>query len=229
MDHNQFFMSVLQNDRTKFLDLIAKIETRNYMSYYSQLFLDHDNGISEETSIKLPVAENTEIQEFVFDLSDRSMLTNLRLDPLNDSCVIEIEKCILMTDQGEIDLREHIASNALINHNNTYFFDHNDPQIYFNDLYLDKLDIKSLIAKIRFAHTGKDAIQICVNQIIIDKDHIITSKDAELDQTKTELDQTKVELDQTKVELDQILLSHSWKITKPLRQIKQILRGNSKY
>lgn len=226
MDHNQFFMSVLQNDRTKFLDLIAKIETRNYMSYYSQLFLDHGNGISEETSIKLSVAQNTEIQEFVFDLSDRSILTNLRLDPLNDSCVIEIEKCILMTDQGEIDLREHIASNALINHNNTYFFDHNDPQIYFNDLYLDKLDAENLIARIRFVHIGNDTLKACINQIIIDKDYVIASKESVLEHTRIELDQTKRELDQTKTELTNICTSRCYKLTRPLRKIKQLFKGN---
>ena len=241
----QFIYELKQKHRTVISDFSNdyKIYSQNFL----QLFLDQGNGISEENSIKLSVARNTDVQEFVFELSDKPTLKNLRLDPLNDSCVIEIEKCSMITDQGEIDLCEHIASNTLIHNGNTYFFHHNDPQIYFNNFSLDELDVKYLIVKIHFAHIGNDAMQVCINQIVMDKDDVIMSKDSELeqnkaeldqtktevdqtktevDQAKTELDQTKTELDQTKTELDQILSSHSWIITKPLRQIKQILKGN---
>ncbi|PWE21738.1 hypothetical protein DF188_05865 [Aliarcobacter skirrowii] len=47
----------------------------------------------------------------------------------------------------------------------------------------------------------------------------------ELNQTKQELNQTKQELNQTKQELLGVYTSKSWKLTRPLRKIMRVLRG----
>lgn len=174
---------------------------------YIQLFLDQGNGFTEESSLRLPVAQNTDIQEFVFDLSDRQPLHALRLDPLNDSCVIEIEELkIIRSDGLESDLSPCIKANACSHHGKSYFFDFPDPQVCFHGISVDELSgVKSLIAKIRFAHVGRDAVHVCAKQLLTDKNYIIAIKDKELDQTKTSL---------------------IWRVTKPLRKIKQLLKGN---
>ncbi len=112
---------------------------KKYNTQFLQLFLDYANGISEENSIKLPVLQNTKVQEFVFDLSDKPDFINIRLDPLNDACVIEIEELKLLTDRGERDLRDRLISNAMFHRDNRYFFDFNDPQIHVDSSIADDL------------------------------------------------------------------------------------------
>lgn len=215
-----------------------------YSQFFSQLFLDHGKGISEENSIKLPVANNTDVQEFIFDLSDKPALISLRLDPLNDSCVIEIESLRLIREDGEIDLLPFIHANASLQHGKSYFFKFIDPQIYFEGLGNDKLyGAKKLIARIRYPHIARDAVRVSMNQLAIDKDTIIKSKNQEIETLQATLNQ-KIESKNTIIEekeqiiteyaqklqdvqykFDKILLSSSWKITKPLRRIKQMLKG----
>ena len=170
------------------------------LELFAQLFLDHGNSFTEENSIKLPVAQNSEIQEFTFDLSDKPAMTNLRLDPLNDACVTEIESLRLIKNDGtEIELREQLSSNAIIHHGKSYFFDTIDPICYFTSV--DFKDAQKLITHIRYVHIGRDALEMSNRHI------------------KLELEQTKGELEQTKA-------NPSWRVTKPLRKMKQILKGN---
>lgn len=137
---------------------------------YSQLFIDIGNGVSEENSIKLLVAQHTETQEFIFDLSNLAGLHSLRFDPLNDSCVIKIEKLAIMSAHGEIDLTPYISTNACSVHDLNYFFELYDPQIYFKDLSNEQLaGAEQFVANIRYVHTDKAALHACAQQITQDK------------------------------------------------------------
>lgn len=169
----------------------------NKVDYSIQLFIDEGNGIIEKNSIKFPVSKNAELQEFIFDISNYENITNLRLDPLNDSCVIEIEKLSLTKHDGtELSLVSNVVADVCSHHGKSYFFDANDPQIYFGDIGADALlGPISLVAKIRFAYVGKDALH--------------------------------VSLKQTKIELNDIKGSLSWRFTRPFRTIKKILRKYS--
>ena len=181
-------------------DLVSELDEKykNYSKYFIQLFIEDKNGLSEENSIKLPVLQNNEIQKFEFDLKDKKNIQNLRLDPLNDSCVIEIQSIKIVTNNEENELIECISSNSIINHGKNYFFDIEDPNIYFEGTDTFQ-NTDKLIVAIRFVHIGKDALHVSVKQ-------------------------TKTELDQTKTELEKIYISKSWKITKPLRSIFEITR-----
>ncbi|OYZ49669.1 MAG: hypothetical protein B7Y13_03605 [Sulfurovum sp. 24-42-9] len=200
-NHGEIYQLIYEVKKTP-CEVVSDFSEQYKIGYknFIQLFLDDGNGFTETNSIRLPVAQNSEIQEFTFDLSNKSTLTNLRLDPLDDSCVIEIESLrLIKTDGVEIELREQLTSNAIIHHGESYFFDTIDPINYFSSV--DFKDAQKLIAHIRYAHIGRDALEVCIKQ------------------TKGELDQTKGELDQTKSSL-------SWRVTKPLRKIKKILKGN---
>jgi 2-polyprenyl-3-methyl-5-hydroxy-6-metoxy-1,4-benzoquinol methylase len=172
-------------------------EYRVYNKKFIQLFIDKGNGMSEVSSIKLAVAQNTNFQEFTFDLTDYESIINLRLDPLNDRCVVEIEKLLLVKDDGtRLDLTTRIHADTCSHYTTSYFFDSHDPQIYIEGISSQELlDVKALIVGIYYKYIGNDALL------------------EGLKQTKSELEQTKSELEQTKS-------SFSWRITKPLRQLK---------
>lgn len=182
-----------------------KEEYKKDISKFIQLFIQDTKGISEENSIKMTVEQKSPAQRFEFDLKDLENIKNLRLDPLNDSCVIEIDSIVLKKQDTSVDLVPYISSNCDIKHSNSYFFTTNDSQIYFENLPSDIFEnTNSMEVSIRYAHISKDALEVTIKQ---------------------ELEQTKQELEQTKQELANIYTSKSWKITRPLRKIMRVLRG----
>ena len=165
---------------------------------FIQLFIEDENGMFEENSIKYPVLSKDELQKFEFNLSNFVTIKNLRLDPLNDSCVIEIDSIVLKKQDTSVDLMPYISSNCDIKHSNSYFFTTNDSQIYFENLPSDIFEnTNSMEVSIRYAHISKDALEVTIKQ----------------------------ELEQTKQELANIYTSKSWKLTRPLRKIMRVLRG----
>ena len=132
-------------------------------------------------------------------MKDFENIKNLRLDPLNDSCVIEIDSILLKKQDTSVDLMPYISSNCDIKHSNSYFFTTNDSQIYFENLPSDIFEnTNSMEVSIRYAHISKDALEVTIKQ----------------------------ELEQTKQELANIYTSKSWKITRPLRKIMRVLKRN---
>ncbi|WP_041962297.1 hypothetical protein [Sulfurospirillum cavolei] len=179
----------------------SKVVPQYVFGHFTQLFIDQGDGTSEESSIKLLVAPNSEFQEFTFDLTDKQNIKTLRLDPLNECCVIELESLHVKNNNKEIDLLPYVHSNAEIHHGKSYFFTTDDSQIYLSGLDESTFEnAQSLVVVLRYAHIAKDALHVSVKQ-------------------------TKTELDQTKTELFSVYQSSSWNLTRPLRKIKQILQG----
>ncbi|DAB29398.1 MAG TPA: hypothetical protein CFH84_09750 [Sulfurimonas sp. UBA12504] len=221
---------------------------------FSQLFIDQGNGISEESSIRLPVAGNDEVQTFTFDISKYENITNLRLDPLNESCVLEIERLVLVkVDESEVDLTPKISANVCSHHGKSYFFEFFDPQIYFEGLSSEELSgAKSLEMVVRYAHVAKDAVHVCANQIANDKDHKINlllqeiesknqeieSKNQEIESKNQEIESKNQEIESKNQEIEsknqahllledelvRLYSSRSWKITRPMRRLARFLR-----
>ena len=207
----------------------------NYIVYnknFIQLFIEKENGLSEENSIKYPVLQTTEIQRFEFDLKDFGNIKNLRLDPLNDSCVVNISKIYLvLEDDLQLDLKANIQANACSHHGDSYFFESLDPQVYFENVDFESLSIKKFVVELVYNHFAKDAMYICANQMVIDKNHIIETKEqniqtlnVELETKEQELSQAKQELENIKTELANIYISKSWKLTRPLRRFMRIVK-----
>ncbi|MDD2888668.1 MAG: hypothetical protein PHY66_12775 [Aliarcobacter sp.] len=187
---------------------------------FIQLFLDNGKGISEETSLKLPVAYSNKTQEFIFDLSGQTSLHSIRMDILNDICIVEIEKIVLITQTGEIELEEFISSNAYLKSGNTYWFDHDDSQLYFNAFESDNyINADKLIVAVRYSHIGNDVLSKCYKSI---KEESLSVK-KELVYVNEKLSCVKEELVCEKEELIRVKNTLSWKVTKPLRKIKRIL------
>ena len=168
-------------------------------NFFIQLFVSQDTHFTEESSIKYPVLQITEIQRFEFDLKDFGNIKNLRLDPLNDSCVVNISKIYLvLEDDLQIDLKLNIQANASSHHGDSYFFEFLDPQIYFEDVDFENLSIKKFVIELLYNHIAKDAVHICANQITVDKNYMIETKEQIIQNQNQELE-TKERIIQEKL------------------------------
>lgn len=213
-ENKKYFLASKVAKVLHFINLEHKEAIPNF-DYFIQLFIDQGDGISEENSIKLPVAHNTEFQEFAFDLTERQNIKTLRLDPLNECCVIEIESLYVKKNTEAIDLLPYVQSNAEIHHGKSYFFTTDDSQICFNGLDEHIFqNAQLLVMVLRYAHIAKDALHVSVKQLR-----------TELDNTRTDLDQTKNTIDKLENEVLKYALSRSWKITRPLRSLMELIKG----
>lgn len=152
----------------------------SFLNLETQLFFSRNEDFTEKESIKFSISCIDNIQEFIFDLSDLEFLKNLRLDPLNEVCIVEVQKITLITLNNDfLDIQEYIDSNAFFSQEKIYFFDHDDPQFYFtnlNNINLNK--VKELKVLIRYLHIGKNAYSECIkkkNEIIDELNHKLES------------------------------------------------------
>ena len=95
-----------------------------------QLFVDTGNGFNEEQSLIIPYIDGQ--TRYEFDISRFcDKILNFRLDPLNASCVICIEKFYLIDRNDKIYNLTFQFSNADIFEKMMYFVS-DDPQIFFS-------------------------------------------------------------------------------------------------
>ena len=223
--NEKYFLTSKINKGVNFINLERKEDYLN-SNYFIQFFINDKNGLLRENSIKYPISQNNEIQKFDFDLKDKNNIKSLRLNLLNDSCVIEIKKlCLLLQNGEEIDLIAYISSNACSFHSEIYFFENFDPQIYFENLNLETLNnIKKLYFEVKYCHVGKDAIRVCVNQIVVDKDYKISIIEKENEKLQNSLNSLKNQVLNFQTELITVNTSKSWKITRTIRNIIRKLR-----
>lgn len=160
--------------------------TSDYESYpkdFIQLFIEEDSGISEAHSLKFPVDKNSGFQEFVFDLADKHAVKGLRLDPFNNTCIIEIKKISLTQKDGrETDLLEHLVASECFHHGKNYFFYSSDPQIYFSHIDSGVYEnARTLTVIVNYTHTQRDALE-----------HTIANMDDQIDALKKRVESMKI-------------------------------------
>lgn len=170
-----------------------------------QLFKDTGAGFSEASSdsqsIVSAISGPAGTHEFAFDLSGDQEIRALRLDPLNDSAIIEIEKLVLVTRSGEIDLLPNIQTNATHFDGRRYFFQTADPQIYFDGIGAELLlDAQSLNVRILYVHTGQVACQLAA---LTETRNELGNSQTALAQAQTELSETRGALESTYATLNQ--------------------------
>lgn len=98
--------------------------------YYSQLYIDCGNGITEEQS--LTIRANGSSREYEFDLIGFERIERLRFDPLNVNCIITIEEIVCIDKNREQLIIDKYSNNADFSDGNTFLFLHEDPQILFD-------------------------------------------------------------------------------------------------
>jgi hypothetical protein len=133
-------------------DISKKNEELKKEMYFIQMFIEDENGLSEENSIKYSVKQNNEIQKFEFDLKDKNNIKLLRLDPLNDYCVIKINEIRF----NNIVYEDFINTNAIYKEDNLYYFNTDDSQIYIN--LPSHITIDTFFIEVQYLKMAKDSI-----------------------------------------------------------------------
>ncbi|WP_060825347.1 rhamnan synthesis F family protein [Sulfurospirillum cavolei] len=175
----------------------------NFSSLFIQLFfqMNEDATFNEKNSIRLPISKDNEFQEFVFELSDiQGKFQSLRLDPLNESCVIEIKNLYLETTQCKIDLESFIYSNSIVSYGGKYFFYTDDAQILFHDLDISKVpNVQKLIINIRYVQIEKEVLFTSFKNFFLEKEVELQS----LSTSNTNLSEEIIGLNNKVTELEQ--------------------------
>ena len=100
-------------------------------NYQVQLFLDSGKGFIEEESIKELYKNGQLIYKFDITKYIKQNIFLLRLDPLDESCVISIDYSYLIDESGMESELKFQYSNADI-FNKMMYFANKDPQIYYS-------------------------------------------------------------------------------------------------
>lgn len=155
------------------IGFVAEDFERGYGAHCIQLFINEGDGFKESDSIKLPLVHYKEFQRFEFDLRERTTLQGLRLDPLDESCVIEIKTLSLGLEEGNvIDLMDKIATNCNFHVDNSYFFETIDSQIHLVETELLRdAHIANLVIELRYRFIEQQAIDVC--NILQRSNHLI--------------------------------------------------------
>lgn len=146
-DINKYIMSAIKN--RKYADVyqfVFELKKKEYVNeknictykdikefvpnYFIQVYIDDGNGFSESKSIIKNFSLN--YTKFEFDLRNYPTIKNIRIDPSNSNCVININKISLIDNNNNEVLINNIVTNSEFNFNNTYIYKDIDPQIYIS-------------------------------------------------------------------------------------------------
>lgn len=135
---------------------------------FIELYINTEVNYYKNT-VRYNISNHNESQVFIFDLSEYENIKSLRLDPLNDSCIVKIEKIILIkTDKEQIDVTSLIKTNSLKEYGQVLFFDNNDPRIELEE-QINFSKSKTLIIEIKYYQQEKEAYKTCLE--IVKKDY----------------------------------------------------------
>ncbi|WP_162636859.1 class I SAM-dependent methyltransferase [Paenibacillus odorifer] len=139
-DLYQFVMELQpqQENSSKIRNVVTKGDY-----YYSQLYVDCGDGITEEQS--LTIRANASSREYEFDLIGYEGIERLRFDPLNVNCIINIEEIVCIDKNGEQLVIDRYGNNADFSDGSTFLFLHEDPQILFDS---PRMELSRIIVRL---------------------------------------------------------------------------------
>ena len=70
--------------------------------------------------------------QFEFILEDYKNIVEMRWDPTEDNCVLELDKVIAFDLENNLIDLKNVSSNAIFSQNNFFYFDLKDPFLLFN-------------------------------------------------------------------------------------------------
>lgn len=182
-----------------------------------QIYKDMGQGISEETSERIETCLEGEKRNFYFEVPVEDGVKALRLDPGDEQIVLNIE-------ESNIEIE---ATNGEFLDKNTLYFKDEDPWIIVSEKCLksnDKLYIKGNAEKVHapsvtvFNKYSCDVHELMENKAVLEADKASLTG---------ERDALIRENDRLNQQINNILNSSSWKVTKPIRKIKSLLKGGS--
>ena len=187
--------------------------------YFTQFFLDTGLGFNETQSITKQVQGQERIIEF--DLCDYTDLCYLRFDPANAPAAIHLVSIELLGMEGERYPITTYQTNACHQNGQNYIFDTNDPMITFAS---PAAQLQKVVIALEYVALGNAAYPYIyhkqaqqIQQQAQQHDEVIRRYEEKLSReihSKTQLIQIQDDLIQ---KMENTL---SWKITKPLRAIR---------
>jgi len=159
-----------------------------------------------------------------FELSNFENIKSLRFDPIeNDFCRVKIDTIKIKRTKREevIEFNRFVDktfSNGIITENGVIEFYTSDPQIFLP--LCGDIECLNIIGEINIV--DKYSISNFIDSTRSELDSTRSELDStrsELDSTRSELDSTRSELDKTLDELVSIMVSKSWKLTRPIRRV----------
>lgn len=204
--------------------------TQNHMKsginhYYLQIYFDRGHGFSEDDT-KTFAIENV-YGDQRFELIIDSDVRSLRIDPFNAPCMIEDLSCVDMVEGEELSLRL-MDTNAGYRNDNTYVFNTSDPIVVFGPAVGRRFNKVTITYK----YVTVDAIRVGIIGQVWDDSYkqveFYKAEDERIRKEKEELEgqinALKEQADHLNATLNATLSSRSWKITKPLRKLGNMLR-----
>lgn len=177
-----------------------EISTRNSKA---QLYFDLGRGFNEADS---QVQEVTDYRcAYTFNiLPDGQYLKQIRFDPLDNACVIQIHSCQLIIDNQKIDIHPQASSDALTNRPPFILFETQDPQVYFAQLlYYHVEEVKFFIDYTLIA-TGQAAVDLYRIHAISDQKKMIDEFQASTEELQQKLLKAQNEISNSKIHTKQL-------------------------
>ncbi len=121
---------------------IPDILKNSYKKDISKIYIKEigDRDFNESKIVTSKYSEG----QFEFILEDYKNIVEMRWDPTEDNCVLELDKVIAFDLENNLIDLKNVSSNAIFSQNNFFYFDLKDPFLLFNH---KKFKIKSLIIK----------------------------------------------------------------------------------
>ena len=143
--------NIIANNKSK----VIKIEKEP--PYICECFIQEENDKFYDETKKIMYkifCKESEIKKIKFDLKQFSSIKNIRIDPLNTNCILEINKIILMKKDIEEQIYD-FETNGVKNDSLYIFGD--DPQIVINDI---NSEIKSIVLEYRVLNFEYDSNEV---------------------------------------------------------------------
>ncbi|MFZ7203452.1 methyltransferase domain-containing protein [Avibacterium avium] len=213
-----------------------KVElSEKFSGNFAQLFVDSGDGFNAVDVITIPVLRDLECQDFEFSLEGFRSIRQLRFDPFDDCCAIRVQKIkIILTTEEEVDLQNMLHINSDFNKEGIYFFSEDDPQIVINKDWSDQ-SIQKFVVSICYLRRFSSVLE-CYAERVLDRETVLKEQESALKEQESALKeqesalkeqestlkQYEVELSVVHKEIQSLRNSLSWRITKPLRKVKEI-------
>ena len=216
-EEQQFFMRLhaFWNHR----DLYRHIADLKIQARVAELYFDTGLGFQPGQTKKQVVFMDT--KEIEFDLSNFSGIKKLRFDPINSPACIHLKSMHLLTDDGSWHEIVQYESNARIRKENSLIFQTHDPQIMM-DISDVHMPIKLRI-RLNYSSVGYEALEDIVRWQELQMDEM---KKKSLD-IESDLQKYIGTANHQEQMINQIYGSLSWRITRPLRVMKALLRSGN--
>ena len=207
----QFFMRLhaLLNHR----DLYRRMAEIRITARVAELFFDTGIGFTSHQVIRRVVFGEERLLEF--DLSGCGPLRQVRFHPINTPAALHIERLEATDAQGKVHPLSPVQSNALWQEGSHWIFRDDHPWIIVN---LDGVSApRSLSVHLRYLAVGSEVY----SEIIKVRDQEI----ARLMQSKEEEIRTlQAEIRRKEESIRELTNSTSWRLTRPLRRLREMLK-----